>query len=184
MKTIFLENGEKKIINRFNDLPEMTTHLFEVNLKLTPDKNLGSYNFGMPILILFMFFIKSLSKQGLRKKVCLLLWKICENVQSIEDFYNIEFSTGYILLKKQSDIKEKLRLINNLNPILSQISWFEKLFIRKGIKKFRKKIVPLIYDNDIEGIRSHRFGNAMNHLYNIFIDFRISTEEIKKSIIS
>jgi len=184
MKTIFLENGETKTIDKLSDLPEMTTNLLEVNLKLTPKKNLEGNNFGMPILILFMFFIKFLSEQRLRKKTCSFLWEICEDIKLIEDLHNIESCKGYILLKRQSEINEKLRLINKVNSTLLQISWLDKFFIKIKARAFCKKINLLIYDNDIEGSRSHRFGHAISYLFYLFVeDFQISTKEIIKAII-
>ena len=184
MKTMFLENGENKTIDKLSDLPEMTTHLLEVNLKITREKNVDRNNFGMPSLIIFMFFIKFLSKQGLSKKTYLLLWKMCEDFKLIEDLYNIESCKGYILLRRQSEIKEKLRLINSVNLTLSVIPWFDRFIIKNKIKKFYKKVNPLIYDNDTKGNRSHNFGHALAHLGYIFEkEFKISNQKVIESII-
>lgn len=181
---MFLENGENKTINKLDDLPKITTKLLEVNLRLITRKKMEGNNFGMPTLMLSMFLIKFLSKKGLRKKACLLLWEICEDLQTIENLYNIEVCEGYILLKRQSEIKEKFRLVNKVNCNLSQLSWFDKFFIKKKFKKFHKEMFPLIYDDDIEGIRSRTFGVVINHLSSIFMnDFQIPTGAIIKSII-
>ncbi len=187
MKKILMENGEEKVINclkDLKDLPPITSNLLDVNLKLKPIKNIGGHRFGEPTFILFIFFIKFLPKIWLRKKIIKILWNMCDDIREIQNLHGIEFHEVYVLFKAQDLIKRKLELINKINSSLSQIYWIEKFFLKKMMKNFYKEINPLIYNHDITGKKSHRFGHSAHFLYDIFVrEFKISSEEVEKMIL-